>query len=54
MPQSTALDRGFRCVGRSAVRHHHETIAKVFMDVSANECIHLVASRSDGRNVFLR
>ena len=35
------------------IRQHHEPKAKIFMDVPAQECIHLVTPRTDGGYVFL-
>ena len=54
MLPSAAFDRCFHSVGRRAIRQHREAVIEVFMDVSADERIHLMASRSDGRDVILR
>src|SRR5829696_6707155 len=45
------LDCCFNDVCRCSVRQHHEPINEVLMDVSANECVHLVMSRSYGVDV---
>ena len=49
----TVLDRPFRDEGRCSIRQHHEPKTKIFMNVPAHECIHLVTPRTDGAYVFL-
>jgi hypothetical protein len=50
----TVLDRCFRVVRGCPVRQHHEPKTKIFVNVPAHECIHLVTPRTDGGYVFLR
>jgi hypothetical protein len=37
-----ALDRSSHCVGRCSVGKHYRAVNEVLMDVSADECVHLV------------
>ena len=39
----TALDRSFGCVSGCSIWQNDKPIAKVLMNVSTHECIHLVA-----------
>jgi hypothetical protein len=39
-----ALDGGFNGVSRCSIWQHDKSVAKVFMDVSAHKCIHLVTT----------
>jgi hypothetical protein len=50
----TVLDRRFHDVGGCPIRHHYEPKIKIFMDVLAHECIHLVTPLTDGGYVLLR
>jgi hypothetical protein len=38
-----ALDRGFNGISRCYIWQHDKSVAKVFIDVSARKCIHLVS-----------
>ena len=51
--QSPFLIAEFHDVRGCPIRQHHEPKAKIFMDVPAHECIHLVTPRTDGGYVFL-
>ena len=49
----TVLDRCFHNVRGCPIRQHREPKIKIFMDIPAHECIHLVTPRTDGVYVFL-
>ena len=48
------LDRSFSCVSGCSIWQNDEPIAKVLMNVSTHERIHLVSPRRNSSDVFLR